>query len=174
MALVILMAISLSMDAFSLSLVYGTFGIDKKNKILLSLIVGCFHFVMPLFGMFIGDLILSLFKFNTDILVSIILIFIGLQMVISSFKNKDDFKPLKFGEFFMFGLAVSIDSFSLGITLPNMGASTIISPIIFALTSFLFTFIGLSIGNKIEKMLGKLATIIGGVILTVIGLLFVL
>ena len=57
MALVILMAISLSMDAFSLSLVYGTFGIDKKNKILLSLIVGCFHFVMPLFGMFIGDLI---------------------------------------------------------------------------------------------------------------------
>ena len=95
-------------------------------------------------------------------------------MVISSFKNKDDFKPLNFGEFFMFGLAVSIDSFSLGITLPNMGASTIISPIIFALTSFLFTFIGLSIGNKIEKLLGKLATIIGGAILTVIGLLFVL
>ena len=62
MALVILMAISLSMDAFSLALVYGTFGIDRKNKIILSLIVGCFHFVMPLFGMFIGDLILSLFK----------------------------------------------------------------------------------------------------------------
>ena len=171
MALVFLMAISLSMDAFSLALVYGTFGINRKNKIILSIIVGCFHFVMPLFGMFIGDLILSLFKFNTDILVAIILIFIGMQMVISSFKKENDFKPLKFSEFFMFGLAVSIDSFSLGITLPNMGVGTIISPIIFALISFLFTFIGLSIGNKIEKLLGKLATIIGGLILTIIGIL---
>lgn len=174
MALVFLMAISLSMDAFSLALVYGTFGINRKNKIILSIIVGCFHFVMPLFGMFIGDLILSLFKFNTDILVTIILIFIGMQMVISSFKKEDDFKPLKFSEFFMFGLAVSIDSFSLGITLPNMGVGTIISPIIFALISFLFTFIGLSIGNKIEKLLGKLATIIGGLILTIIGILFLI
>ena len=174
MALVFLMAISLSMDAFSLALVYGTFGNKKKNKIILSIIVGCFHFVMPLFGMFIGDLILSLFKFNTDILVAIILIFIGMQMVISSFKKEDDFKPLKFSEFFMFGLAVSIDSFSLGITLPNMGVGTIISPIIFALISFLFTFIGLSIGNKIEKLLGKLATIIGGLILTIIGILFLI
>ena len=174
MALVFLMAISLSMDAFSLALVYGTFGINRKNKIILSIIVGCFHFVMPLFGMFIGDLILSLFKFNTDILVAIILIFIGMQMVISSFKKEDDFKPLKFSEFFMFGLAVSIDSFSLGITLPNMGVGTIISPIIFALISFLFTFIGLSIGNKIEKLLGKLATIIGGLISTIIGILFLI
>lgn len=174
MTLVILMAISLSMDAFSLSLVYGTFGIDRKNKIILSLIVGCFHFIMPLLGMFIGDLILSFFKFNTDILVAIILTFIGVQMVISSFKKEEDFKPLKFSEFFMFGIAVSIDSFSLGITLPNMGVGTIISPIIFALTSFLFTFAGLSIGNKIEKLLGKLATIIGGAILTIIGVLFAL
>ena len=174
MALVILMAISLSMDAFSLSLVYGTFGIDRKNKIILSIIVGCFHFVMPLIGMFLGEVILSLFKFDMDILVSFILSFIGVQMIISSFKKNDDIKPLKFSEFFLFGFAVSIDSLTLGITLPNMGMASIISPIIFALTSFLFTFIGLSIGNKIEKLLGKLATIIGGAILTIIGILFLI
>lgn len=174
MALVILMAISLSMDAFSLSLVYGTFGIDRKNKIILSIIVGCFHFVMPLIGMFLGEVILSLFKFDMDILVSFILSFIGVQMIISSFKKNDDIKPLKFSEFFLFGFAVSIDSLTLGITLPNMGVGTIISPIIFALISFLFTFIGLSIGNKIEKLLGKLATIIGGAILTIIGILFLI
>ena len=75
-------------------------------------------------------------------------------------------------EFFLFGLAVSIDSFSLGITLPNMGVSMIISPFIFAITSAAFTFAGLLIGNKIEKLLGKIATIIGGVILTLIGLVF--
>ena len=143
MALVFLIAISLSMDAFSLALVYGTFGIDRKNKFILSIIVGMYHFVMPLLGMFIGELILSLFKFNTDILVSFILCFIGIQMLISSFKNEE-----------------------------NIKAGTIISPLIFALVSFVFTFIGLSIGNKIEKLLGKIATTIGGVILTIIGLCF--
>ena len=89
MALVFLIAISLSMDAFSLALVYGIFGIDRKNKFILSIIVGMYHFVMPLLGMFIGELILSLFKFDTDILVSFILCFIGIQMFISSFKNEE-------------------------------------------------------------------------------------
>ena len=172
MLLVFLMAISLSMDAFSLALAYGTLGMGNKDKIILSLVVGIFHLIMPLLGMLVGELILSLFKFNADIVVAIILSFIGIQMIVSSFKKDEELKPLKFSEFFLFGLAVSIDSFSLGITLPNMGVSTIISPFIFAITSAAFTFAGLLIGNKIEKLLGKIATIIGGVILTLIGLAF--
>lgn len=170
--LVIIMAVSLSMDAFSLALVYGTLGINKKDKFVLSVIVGIYHFFMPLLGMVVGNLILSLFKFDTDILVAIILIFIGVQMIISSFKKEEEIEPLKFREFFLFGLAVSIDSLTLGITLPNIGVPVILSPFVFALTSFSFTFIGLSIGNKIEKLLGKIATTIGGVILTLIGVVF--
>ena len=174
MALVFLMAISLSMDAFSLALAYGTLGMNKKYKIFLSIIVGFYHFVMPLIGMFLGEVILSLFKFNYDILVALILGFIGIQMIVDSFKGNDDVYELKLADLFLFGLAVSIDSLTLGITLPNLGVNKILSPLIFALVSSLFTFVGLSIGNKIEKMLGKIATIIGGVILTLIGILFAL
>lgn len=172
MLLVFLMAVSLSMDAFSLALAYGTLGMNKKDKIILSLVVGFFHLMMPLLGIFAGELILSLFKFNPDILVAIILSFIGIEMIVSSFKKEEELKPLKFGEFFLFGLAVSIDSLTLGITLPNIGVNTFFAPIIFAITSCLFTFAGLSIGNKIEKILGKVATLIGGAILTIIGLIF--
>ncbi len=174
MALVFLMAISLSMDAFSLALAYGTLGMNKKYKIFLSIIVGFYHFVMPLIGMFLGEVILSLFKFNYDILVALILGFIGIQMIVDSFKGNDDVYELKLADLFLFGLAVSIDSLTLGITLPNLGVNKILSPLIFALVSSLFTFVGLSIGNKIEKILGKTATIIGGVILTLIGILFAL
>lgn len=170
--LVFLMAVSLSMDAFSLALAYGTLGMNKKDKIVLSLVVGVFHFIMPFLGMLIGKLILSYFKFDTDIVVAIILSFIGIQMFFSSFKEEEGIKPLKFSEFFLFALAVSIDSFSLGITLPNMKVNELTAPIMFALTSGLFTFIGLSIGNKIEKLLGRVATTIGGAVLTIIGLLF--
>lgn len=172
MLLVFLMAVSLSMDAFSLALAYGTLGMNNKDKIILSLVVGLFHFMMPLLGIFAGELILSLFKFNPDILVAVILLFIGIQMIVSSFKKDEELKPLKFSEFFLFGLAVSIDSFSLGITLPNMRLNAFWTPIIFAITSCFFTFVGLSIGNKIENLLGKVATLIGGAILTIIGLIF--
>lgn len=172
-ALVFLMAISLSMDAFSLALAYGTLGMSKKNKYLLSIIVGCYHFVMPLLGILVGNIILQFFKFNADIVTALILIFIGVQMVISSFKN-EEVSALKLGDFFLFGLAVSIDSFSLGITLPNMEVSIIFSVITFALISGLFTFFGLSLGNKIEKLLGKIATILGGSILSIIGVIFLL
>ena len=172
MALVFLMAVSLSMDAFSLALVYGTLGMSKKYKIFLSIIVGMYHFVMPLLGMFLGEVILSLFNFNYDILVFLILTFIGAEMVVNSFKSEDEVSSLKVSDLFLFGLAVSIDSFTLGITLPSLNVSKVISPFIFALVSCLFTFIGLSIGNKIQKLLGKVATIIGGVILILIGVFF--
>lgn len=171
-ALVFLMAISLSMDAFSLALAYGTLGMSNKDKITLSLIVGLFHLIMPFLGMFIGEVILSLFKFNTDMVVAIILSFIGIQMIISSFKKEEEIKLLNFSEFLLFGLAVSIDSLTLGITLPNMEVNTVLSPFVFAIISSIFTFIGLFIGNKIEKLLGKIATIIGGIILTLIGIVF--
>ena len=174
MALVFLMAVSLSMDAFSLALVYGTLGMSKKYKIFLSIIVGMYHFVMPLLGMFLGEVILSLFNFNYDILAFLILTFIGAEMVVNSFKSEDEVSSLKVSDLFLFGLAVSIDSFTLGITLPSLNVSKVISPFIFALVSCLFTFIGLSIGNKIQKLLGKVATIIGGVILVLIGVFFLL
>ena len=174
MLLVFLMAVSLSMDAFSLALVYGTLGMSKKYKIFLSIIVGMYHFVMPLLGMFLGEVILSLFNFNYDILAFLILTFIGAEMVVNSFKSEDEVSSLKISDLFLFGLAVSIDSFTLGITLPSLNVSKVISPFIFALVSCLFTFIGLSIGNKIQKLLGKVATIIGGVILVLIGVFFLL
>ena len=53
--IVILVAISLSMDAFSLSLAYGTLDLERKNINLLSLIVGAYHFIMPLLGMWFAN-----------------------------------------------------------------------------------------------------------------------
>ena len=58
--IVILVAISLSMDAFSLSLAYGTLDLEKKSINLLSLIVGSYHFIMPLLGMWFGNKLITI------------------------------------------------------------------------------------------------------------------
>ena len=60
---VLLIGVSLSMDAFSLALIYGTYGLSRRNEIILSIIVGLFHFFMPLVGLFFWDANLSVFYF---------------------------------------------------------------------------------------------------------------
>ena len=60
--IIFVIAVSLSMDAFSLSLAYGTLGLSKKETIQLSSIVGIYHFFMPIIGMFLGKFILNLVK----------------------------------------------------------------------------------------------------------------
>ena len=80
---------------------------------------------------------------------------------------------MKFKDYFLFGFAVSVDSFSVGITLLNI-KNGMFAPVIFSLISFLFTFIGLSLGNKVEKLLGKVATLFGGTILFIIGIIYVM
>ena len=75
---IILTAIGLSMDAFSLSLIYGMQGMNKKNEILLSSIVGLFHFFMPLIGIFIGNIIVLFLNNNCNYFVGIIFFLIGM------------------------------------------------------------------------------------------------
>ena len=90
MQIIILLSISisLSMDAFSLSLAYGTLSLSKKYINLLSSIVGIYHFFMPLIGLFIGKAITSFIKISPDIIVFIVLLFIGIEMIIESFKRR--------------------------------------------------------------------------------------
>lgn len=172
--LVIIIAVSLSMDAFSLSLAYGTLGIQKKQMILLAVIVGIFHFFMPLIGMFIGNGILNILKINPDFIVFAVLTIIGLEMIYESFKEKETMKVMQTIELFFFALAVSIDSFSVGLTLTSISSNYIIAAFIFAITSAIFTEMGLLLGNKIQNLIGKMSTILGGIILIIVGIIYIL
>lgn len=158
------------MDAFSLALLYGTEGIKKKDKLILSMIVGIYHFIMPIIGLSIGSFITSKIVFNPDILVGIILSLIAIEMIVSSFKNKEEKFLISIPGFLLFGLSVSIDSLTTGIGLPAITDKYIISSLIFSITSFLFTFLGLNLGNILNQKYGKVSTIIGGVILLILGL----
>ena len=171
---VFIIAVSLSMDAFSLSLAYGTLNLEKKYMNLLSIIVGIYHFFMPLIGLCVGSTVLSIIKINPNIIVFLVLVFIGIQMIIDSFKSDKLIKLVKLKDLLLFGFAVSIDSFSVGIGLNTITDNYLLSVTMFSLSSFTFTYIGLLLGKKISEIIGKLATIIGGIVLIVIGIIYVI
>lgn len=167
-------AVSLSMDAFSLSLAYGTLGITKKEIIKLSIIVGIYHFFMPLLGFYFGRILLSFIPLNPDLIVFIVLSFVGIEMIIESLKKENLIKKTKIIDLLFFGLAVSMDSFSVGIGLNAISHKKIICSTIFSITSFLFTYFGLILGKKINQLVGKISTIVGGIVLIIIGILYLI
>ena len=171
--IVLVIAVSLSMDAFSLSLAYGTLDLSKKNINKLSIIVGIYHFIMPLIGLFIGNAILKFFPISPNVIVTIVLCFIGLQMVIETFKSEENMRLMSFSELLLFGLAVSIDSFSVGIGLNAISNNYLLCSLVFSISSFCFTYLGLLLGKKISQLIGKASTLIGGIVLIIIGLVYI-
>ena len=164
------MAIGLSMDAFSLAIIYGTNGIDKKKIILLSLIVGIFHFIMPNLGGILSSKLLVNFKSFSNIISGIVFLILGIEMIMS-FKDEEAKNELGgILEIVLFAIAVSIDSFSVGIALALEGENLIISGIVFSQVSALFTFLGLLLGKFLSKKTGKISKIIGIVILFILAI----
>lgn len=168
----LIIAISLSMDAFSLALLYGTQNISMKNKLILSIIVGIYHFIMPLIGVSFGNIITKYLIVNISILMGIIFIVIGIEMIVSNLQDKNDNITISILGYLAFGFSVSIDSFTTGIGLNIINNNYLEVSIIFCIVSGLFTFIGLILGSRLAKIFGKLSTFIGGVVLIVLGIIY--
>lgn len=169
-----IIAVSLSMDAFSLSLAYGTLNLEKQYIKKLSTIVGIYHFFMPLLGLSIGNMLLKIIPLKPNIIVCIVLTLIGIEMIIDTFKTEDEIKKMNIKELLLFGLAVSLDSFSVGIGLNALTKNYILCVSMFSLSSFIFTYIGLILGKKINNLIGKISTILGGLTLIIIGIIYIL
>lgn len=114
---------------------------------------------------------MQIIKIKPNIIVSIILIFIGINMCIKKEETKKNIENII--ELFMFSLAVSLDSFSVGISLKAITNNIYTSSIIFSITAGIITYLGLKLGNKISKKIGIISPILGGIILTLIGLTYI-
>lgn len=156
--------IALSMDAFSLSLSLGTLKIDKKKLLLLPLIVGIMHFIMPILGLLIGKEILNIININPKFILVIILLYLSILMYINRNKN-EIINITSYINIFLFSFSVSLDSFSLGIGLLGITEHYILAAFIFSICSSVFTYLGILIGKYSTKFLKENASVAGAVIL---------
>ena len=171
----VLIGISLSMDAFSLALLYGTIGMDRKSKIGLSIVVGVFHFFMPLIGESIGGSISHTFSGSMRLITLIIFCLIGVQML--GFGNRDSDDSVRilnsWYAYFLFGFSVSIDSLTVGLGISSINNNFFVS-LVFCFCSLLFTFLGLNLGNFLSDRFGGIATKIGGGLLILLVIFYYL
>ena len=167
-------ALGLSMDAFSLAIVYGVNKISYINMFKLSFCVGLFHFFMPIIGGNIGVLFQEKLALASNIIVSIVFFIIAFSMI-NSVKDEEKAVVLdKFIYFIVFAFTVSLDSLSVGVAYGILKENVLLSSLVFALVSFIFTFLGLIIGNIFGTKSSKTSKIVGAIILIFLALKYIL
>lgn len=175
----VLLGAGLAMDAFSVSLANGlNEPCMKKNR--MCLIAGIFAFfqaLMPLLGWLCIHTIAQAFSAFEKLIPWIalaLLCFIGGKMLLDGIKNQQEecgAGAVTFSALLVQGVATSIDALSVGFTIAEYGwLMALVCALIIAAVTFVICMGGLIIGRKFgTKMAGK-ASILGGVILILIGL----
>lgn len=163
---IIIMAFVLGMDAFSISLGMGMYRLRFKQMLNIGLIVGIFHILMPLLGMIAGRFLSEKFDAVASYIGGGLLLILGVQMIWSSLRKESEslITPVGFG-LLLFALSVSLDSFSVGLTLGIYGARTLLVLICFGAGAMLLSWLGLIIGRRVQGLLGQYSEVLGGAIL---------
>ncbi len=87
-------------------------------------------------------------------------------MMFKDYKNDDrENINISFWGVLIFALGVSLDSFGIGFALNLDVVDRMISSIVFACTSMVFTFLGLSLGGKLNDLIGKYSILLGAIIM---------
>lgn len=167
----IIIGLSLSIDAFSLSLAYGLLNIPKKTIISTSITVGIFHFIMPILGMLLGNIITDTLNLDSKYILLTILILILIEMI-KSLKEENKEHELNIINMLIFAFLVSFDSFTLGIGIKYITSNIFFASIIFMILSSLFTFLGFILGKYLTKKATYKIKLIGIILLLVVILYF--
>lgn len=167
----LIMAMALGMDAFSVGLGMGLIKLRLRQIFFIGITIGIFHIWMPLVGMFIGRFLSDTFGTIATLLGGGLLILLGVQMIFASFNKEEEplITPVGFG-LIVFALSVSLDSFSVGLSLGIYGAKTFLTVMTFGLVSMVLTWIGLLVGKRVQTWLGRYSEALGGSILFAFGL----
>ncbi|MDQ0269270.1 manganese efflux pump MntP [Cytobacillus purgationiresistens] len=166
-----LMAFALGMDAFSVGLGMGMYKLRYKQIFKIGVTIGLFHVMMPLVGMLLGRFLSDQFSEISAYIGGGLMIILGLQMLWSSMKKEEEslITPVGMG-LLLFALSVSLDSFSVGLTLGIFGAKTALVLTLFGISAMLLTWTGLLIGRKVQGWLGRYSASLGGGILLAFGI----
>ena len=156
----LLIGISLSIDAFSLAVSLGINNKINKDIKLYSLLVGVFHFFMPIIGFILRRIINNIILLPNKLIFSVVIISVIIGILIEKKSNKTYINPI------LFAFSVSLDSFTIGISLHK--SNLLLASFIFSIVSSTCTYLGFKIANKIKTKIDSNLKIISITLLLII------
>lgn len=172
---IILIAVSLAMDAFAVSICKGLSmkKMDWKKAIIIGLYFGLFQGGMPLIGYILGVGFEESIKFIDHWIAFVLLAFIGGNMIKEALSKKEDDEvddKVDFKTMIVLAIATSIDALAVGVTFAFLNVNIILAVSLIAIITFIISCIGVKLGNVFGDKYEKKAEFAGGVVLVLIGL----
>nr|WP_297156367.1 manganese efflux pump MntP family protein [uncultured Ellagibacter sp.] len=150
--------------------------LNMKQALVIGLFFGGFQALMPFLGWALGT---QLADFITPIdhwIAFILLAIIGGKMLLDAIRGGDEEDAgepkdtsLDFKELLMLAIATSIDALAVGITFAFLGVNIVWAMVIIGVTTLVLSVIGVAVGHAFGARYEKGATIVGGVVLILIG-----
>jgi putative Mn2+ efflux pump MntP len=174
MIMILFIAFGLAMDAFAVSITNGiTIKHQRINNALkIGIFFGSFQALMPLIGWLAG-LRLRDFISGFDHWVAFgLLSLIGGKMIYESTKIGDDkeIRSLNLFVLFLLSIATSIDALAVGLSFAFLKISIATPIIVIGIVTFILSFLGVLVGNKLGHFFENKMEILGGLILIGIGI----
>ena len=172
-----LLAVSLAMDCFTVSITSGIImrRICWRTFFVMAFFFGLFQAVMPIIGGFAASRFSHLIEDYDHWIAFGLLAFLGGRMVKASFSNEDKccFDPTNLKVVLTLAVATSIDALAIGISFAFVGMksfASILSPIaIIGFTSFIISLLGSWVGVFFGKRFNLRMELWGGLVLIAIG-----
>ena len=193
---IILLAIALAMDCFTVSIVSGIISNSQSTTsngavedhcelcimnyalLRMAFLFGLFQALMPLLGWLGISHFQSYMEAYDHWIAFFLLAFIGGKMVKESFDDEEEahFNPLRLRTQLLLAIATSIDALAVGISFACTGydrLSQLPLPLtIIGLASFVLSLVGYALGRRFGKVITRRLKpeLFGGIILILIGL----
>ena len=183
---IILLAIALAMDCFTVSIVSGMIclkesGVRRQESggyLRMAFLFGLFQALMPLIG-WLGISYFKSYMEDYDHWVAFgMLAFIGSKMIKESFDKEEEkhFDPRRLHTQLLLAIATSIDALAIGISFACTGYKTLsqltLPLFIIGLASFIFSLLGYYLGSRFGSIITRRLKpeLFGGLILVGIGI----
>lgn len=173
-----LLALSLAMDCFSISLASGVIlrHVDWRVFLKMAFFFGLFQGLMPVLGWLGASLFSSLIEEYDHWVAFALLCVLGIRMIVEGCKGGDEphsFDPSSLKVILALAVATSIDALAVGVTFAFTGLTTVASLVVpvsvIAAVAFVLSLAG-NVAGALAGCLCKLRMeIVGGLVLIAIG-----
>jgi len=172
---VLLIAVAMSIDAFSVAFGVGCRFNRPRHYFRLAWHFGLFQFLMPLIGAFFGKMLLK-YTSNLNIIASLILFLIAYKMIKDAVVSDSEMcytsDPTKGLSLIFLSVATSMDALGVGISLALFPGNILIPASVIGVVCIAFTFAGVYFGSLSRHFIGRYAEYFGAVVLIAIGIKF--
>ena len=174
---IIAIAFALSMDAFAVSIAAGVTlrRISSRQTFRLAWHFGLFQSLMPILGWFAGLTVQKSIASFDHWVAFVLLLIIGGRMILEGVHHEEskvkNTEPTKGWSLVILSLATSIDALAVGLSLAFLRIAVWFPALVIGIVAGVSTAVGLHLGGYAGRQmhLGRYASLIGGVVLIIIG-----